>query len=178
MNLLGEGFPNEIIRQIEQRQKVYGSGYSNTTRSSEEIVYLNANTAWCKLISSTNIDKIEAINNPTIKKLGLKGSDLARKFILFNGTVDTTTNEQRGGINYQNDPLGGNNASLTAVSCSPTLSSLLIIAFSSNIASLSCCVGDCCGCGADIGCGALGGAVGAPPLSCAGNCIPRLSNAL
>jgi len=110
MNLLGEGFPDGIIRQIEQRQKVYGSGYSNTTRSSEEIIYLNANTAWCKLISSTNIDKIEAINNPTIKKLGLKGSDLARKFILFNGTVDTTTNEQRGGINYQNDPLGGNNA--------------------------------------------------------------------
>jgi hypothetical protein len=110
MNLLGEGFPDGIIKQIEQRQKVYGSGYSNTTRSSEEIIYLNANTAWCKLISSTNIDKIEAINNPTIKKLGLTGSELARKYVLFNGTVDSTTNEQRGGINSQNDPLGGNNA--------------------------------------------------------------------
>ena len=110
MNLLGEGFPEGIIKQIAQRQKVYGSGYINTTRTPEEIIYLNANTAWCKLISATNIDKIEAINNPTIKKLGLTGSELAKKFVLFNGTVDATTNEQRGGINYQNDPLGGNNA--------------------------------------------------------------------
>jgi hypothetical protein len=29
MNILGEGFPDVIIQQVEQRQKVYGSGYNS-----------------------------------------------------------------------------------------------------------------------------------------------------
>jgi hypothetical protein len=106
MNLLGEGFPDEIIGQIEQRQKVYGSGYLNSVRTPDELIYLNANTAWCKLVSSTNIDHLNAINNPTIKKLGLTGSELAKKFVLFNGTSDLTTNEPRGGINDIDSLLG------------------------------------------------------------------------
>ena len=67
MNLLGEGFPDEIIKQIETRQQIYGSGYANgVSRSNDQLVYLNANTAWCKLMSSTNINNIEFLNNPTI----------------------------------------------------------------------------------------------------------------
>jgi len=109
MNLLGEGFPEPIINQITQRQKVYGSGYSETSKTPEEIIYLNANTAWCKLISSTDIDNIEVLNNPTIKNLGLKGTELARKFVLFNGVVDTTsTEQQREGVNNLDNLLGVN----------------------------------------------------------------------
>jgi hypothetical protein len=27
MNIIGEGFPEEIVEQVKQRQKRYGSGY-------------------------------------------------------------------------------------------------------------------------------------------------------
>jgi hypothetical protein len=110
MNILGEGFPKEIIKQIETRQEVYGSGYANgISRTNDQLVYLNANTAWCKLVSSTDIDQLHAINNPIIKQLGLKGTDLAKRFILFNGVQDQGE-EQRSGITPNTNLLGNNNA--------------------------------------------------------------------
>ena len=110
MNILGEGFPKEIIKQIEVRQEVYGSGYANgISRTNDQLVYLNANTAWCKLVSSTDIDKLHTINNPTIKQLNLKGTDLAKRFILFNG-VQGQGEEQRSGITPNTKLLGNNNA--------------------------------------------------------------------
>jgi hypothetical protein len=40
MNILGEGFPDEIIEQIKIRQQVYGSGYNSLNpRKSEENEY-------------------------------------------------------------------------------------------------------------------------------------------
>jgi hypothetical protein len=102
MNIFGEGFPKEIVSQVEQRQKVYGSGYATgTSRTNEELVYLNANTSWCRLISGTNINDVNLLNNPTIKNIGLTGADLAKKFILFNGTVDYNPNSFREGITNQ-----------------------------------------------------------------------------
>ena len=97
MNILGEGFPKEIIKQIETRQEVYGSGYANgISRTNDQLIYLNANTAWCKLVSSTDIDQLQSINNPTIKQLGLKGTELAKRFILFNGTANENGNLREG----------------------------------------------------------------------------------
>jgi hypothetical protein len=70
MNLLGEGFPDEIVKQIETRQQIYGSGYANgVSRSNDQLVYLNANTAWCKLVSSTNIVNPKVIVNKSLKDL-------------------------------------------------------------------------------------------------------------
>jgi hypothetical protein len=109
MNVLGEGFHKNIIGQISQRQKVYGSGYTpGTSRTPEEIIYLNANTAWCKLMSSTNITNLNVLNNPTIKDLGLTGNELAKRFVLFNGTsiYDKRTTTFRGGVTDTNNPLG------------------------------------------------------------------------
>jgi len=109
MNVLGEGFHKNIIGQISQRQKVYGSGYTpGTSRTPEEIVYLNANTAWCKLMSSTNITNLNVLNNPTIKDLKLTGNELAKRFVLFNGTsiYNRRTTTFRGGVTDTNNPLG------------------------------------------------------------------------
>jgi hypothetical protein len=108
MNILGEGFHKNIINQIDQRQKVYGSGYTEIPRTSEEIVYLNANTAWCKLMSSTNIKDISVLNNPTITDLGLTGNELAKRFVLFNGTslYDNKVMSLRGGISDTGNALG------------------------------------------------------------------------
>ena len=102
MNIFGEGFPNEILNQINYRQKVYGSGYSSL-RTYEQIEYLTSKTSWCKLSSGVNIDDLKLVNNPTIKNLGIKDSELAKKFVLFNGTSDQNNN-QRSGINYNNTP--------------------------------------------------------------------------
>ena len=124
MNIFGEGFPQEILDQIKYRQQVYGSGYSDqyyqTTRTPDQILYLNSNTSWCKLVSGVNIENLEELNNPTIQTLNLKSNELARKFVLFNGTSEIVQNPedeysfsqiQRAGINPNaNDLLGGNYA--------------------------------------------------------------------
>jgi len=114
MNIFGEGLPKQIIGQVNRRQQTYGSGYvDGKTRLPEEILVLNANTGWIKLLSSVKIEDINAINNPTIMGLGLSGNDLAKRYILFNGTSRknglkthmaegiTTTNDDRGEIEDQ-----------------------------------------------------------------------------
>lgn len=112
MNILGEGFPDEIIKQVEVRQKVYGSGYNSLNpKTSKEIVYLNANTSWVKLISSVNIDNPKIIQDKSLADLGdaIKGNELAKKFVLFNG-VNGESSNQRSGIALNKDILGNNNA--------------------------------------------------------------------
>jgi hypothetical protein len=109
MNIFGEGFADEILKQIDYRQTVYGSGYDGN-RTNEEILYLNANSAWCKLLSGVDISSSVDINNPTIKNLRFNNSELAQKFVLFNGTFDTTNGEQKSGISPVNSILGDNYA--------------------------------------------------------------------
>lgn len=112
MNIIGEGFPEPINNQIIQRQKIYGSGYAEeTSRSNENILYLNANTSWCKLVSSVNIDDLAIIQNASVKGIeNIKGDGLAKRFVLFNGTFDTTDGEQRAGIDTSNSLSGYNYA--------------------------------------------------------------------
>ena len=111
MNILGEGFPDEIIKQVEQRQKVYGSGYTSSPRTPEEIIYLNANTSWVKLASSVNIDDPKIIQDKSLAALGdnITNNKLAKKFVLFNG-VDNIDEKLRSGIALNKDLLGNNNA--------------------------------------------------------------------
>ena len=109
MNILGEGFPDKIVKQVEVRQKVYGSGYNSLNpRTPEEIVYLNANTSWVKLASSVNIENPKIIQNESLRGLGA-GNELAKKFVLFNGVNEDPSN-QRSGIALNQDILGNNNA--------------------------------------------------------------------
>jgi hypothetical protein len=107
MNLLGEGFPKEINEQVDQRQKIYGSGYvDGGTRTPEEITYLNANTSWVKLVSSTDIIDQDIINNAGLRDVnGIKDNSLAERFVLFNGTSDSG-NTLFSGISDRNSILG------------------------------------------------------------------------
>jgi len=112
MNIFGEGFPKEIQKQIEHRQKVYSSGYTNSLRTESDIAYLNSKTGFCRLISGVDISSSKDINNPTIKNLGLSGPELAKKFVLSNGVSEYTSNgdtyslTQREGVATQNDIFG------------------------------------------------------------------------
>jgi hypothetical protein len=121
MNILGEGFPNQIISQVAQRQKIYGSGYTDPSgntlglpRTSERIAYLNANTSWVKLVSSVNIDDPTVIQDQSLSGLGnsISNNKLAKKFVLFNGVDEdpSTNSNQRAGIDFNPDILGNNNA--------------------------------------------------------------------
>jgi len=112
MNIFGEGFPQEIVDQVAIRQKVYGSGFTDgISRTPEDIIYLNSRTAWCKFSSAVYIENINEINNPTIKNLGLSGNELAKQFILFNGTAASNgSGAARGGIDRENSLLGNDKA--------------------------------------------------------------------
>ena len=86
-NIVGEGFPDFTIEQIKQRQKIYGS----INRDNEQLSYLEARTGWCKLVSSVNVKK-------PLRNINLLEEDLAKAFVLFNGTTNEGTNIPRSGI--------------------------------------------------------------------------------
>jgi hypothetical protein len=102
-NLLGEGFPEEIIKQVEQRQKVYGSGYANlSSRTSNELKYLNTNTSWVKLVSSVDITAQDIIANKSLSGIpNISDNRLAQQFVLFNGVQEY--NNIRGGIDFDDN---------------------------------------------------------------------------
>jgi hypothetical protein len=88
MNIVGEGLPVKIGNQIRKRQEIYGS----LNRSTEELLYLNSRTSFVKAISSVDIENYDTssiINTrPELASVvsNYGGSELARNFILFNGT--------------------------------------------------------------------------------------------
>jgi len=90
-NIFGEGFDPIIDKQVDIRQKKYGSGYISN-RTPEELVYLNGNTSWCRLASATNINQ--------------SGNELAKKYVLFNGTTPNGTPPQRAGVGSTTGELG------------------------------------------------------------------------
>jgi hypothetical protein len=86
-NIVGEGFPDFVLEQINQRQKIYGS----INRDEQQLSYLEARTGWCKLVSSVNVKK-------PLRNITLLEENLAKAFVLFNGTTNEGTNAQRAGI--------------------------------------------------------------------------------
>jgi hypothetical protein len=103
-NIVGEGFNPIIIKQIDQRQKVYGSA----NRTNEQLSYLNARTGWVKLVSS-----VDLIDNDIRGGFGVGGSNLAQENVLFNGTSNESPDKgvqeiyQRGGIWDGQKTIGG-----------------------------------------------------------------------
>ena len=77
-NIVGEGFDPYVISQIKTRQEILGS----PDRNYEQLVWENSKTSFVKLVSSVDVD--ESVS------FGLNGSQLASRYVLFNGTVDET----------------------------------------------------------------------------------------
>jgi hypothetical protein len=77
-NIVGEGFNPIIVKQIDQRQKVYGS----VNRTNEQLSYLNARTGWVRLVSS-----VDLIDSNIRGGFGVGGSNLAKENVLFSGTT-------------------------------------------------------------------------------------------
>jgi lysozyme len=101
MNIIGEGFHQNIINEIDLRHRIYGyRANSNLTDGvvPKVIDYLNSRTGWVRMVSSVNIKSLETINSPGLKVLNLSGDQLAKKFILFNGVGEFNNYNNRGGI--------------------------------------------------------------------------------
>ena len=87
MAVVGERLQNWLIEQINQRQKTFGSGVK-TSRTPNQISYLNSRTAFIKLASSIFFED-DADGKKRLQRMGLSdsnvGSKLAKEWVLFNG---------------------------------------------------------------------------------------------
>jgi len=98
-NLIGEPFEGYVANQINVRQKIHGSGMEGTSRTPEQLAYLNSKTAWIKLASGVFVD------SDRIKKLGFSsgfsGKELAKNFVLQGGVnrIDNKGKSNFRGIN-------------------------------------------------------------------------------
>ena len=81
-NITGQVFDDEVINQIETRQKVLGKRY----KDDKTLIYTNNQTAFLRLASSINIDAENQLTDRSINKT-LTGMDLAKSCVLFGGTV-------------------------------------------------------------------------------------------
>lgn len=91
-NLLGENFPEFVKNQVDVRQEVYG----RTSRTTQDLEYLNNKSAWIKLGSAVDIDP----ESKKYKDLGIPdgygGNGLAKALVLFNGSSAEGNNNFKG----------------------------------------------------------------------------------
>ena len=98
-NIIGEGFNKKIIKQIDQRQKIYGS----LNRDNEQLTYLNTKTGWCRLVSGVSVD------NSVLNTRNLQGANanIAAQYILHDGVQrydsDSNTYYYRTGVAETNN---------------------------------------------------------------------------
>jgi hypothetical protein len=103
-SIVGEPYKRYVKDQIKVRQKVHASGLGGTDRTPEEITYLNSKNAWIKCASSVSIEDPTRLTDIGLNE-NLKGTELAKKFVLFNGISEyENPNNQRGGYNTGDDP--------------------------------------------------------------------------
>jgi hypothetical protein len=82
-NIVGEGFPEEIVKQIDLRQKKKGL----VTRNNQALTWMNSNTGWVKMVSSVNInpERFDFVNSPFNGDNSKIGNTLAKEYVLFGG---------------------------------------------------------------------------------------------
>jgi len=109
MNVLGEGFHPSILGQIAARQKIFASGYNpNEPRTPQIISYAAGNSSFLKMMSSVSLNDLDILNNPTVKTLGLKGNELAKKAVLFGGVKESGGQLQGGILNTNSNSIFNN----------------------------------------------------------------------
>ena len=83
-SIVGEQFPDFVIDQINQRQKIHGS----INRSHEQLQYLHSKTAWCSLASSIDIKNLDRFKGTALESITseIGENNLAKNFVLEGGT--------------------------------------------------------------------------------------------
>ena len=93
-NIVGEPFDDYVNKQIRDRQKIHGQGLNNN-RDKNTLSYLHSKTSWIKLTSGVTIKGDNGTDLKRLNTIGLSDTSLlvtglAKQFILFNGTSDTS----------------------------------------------------------------------------------------
>ena len=96
-NIVGESFEKYVQEQITQRQTIHGSGLSSTSRTPNQLEYLNSNLSWVKMASSAKITDDKRLTEINLPSGGFKDMGLAKKAILFNG-LNELNKPQRSGV--------------------------------------------------------------------------------
>jgi lysozyme len=94
MNLIGESFDEFVNEQIKKRQQKLGFA----GRDNSNLVWQNAKTSFIKMTSMVNVIDNETANLKRyswLKDSNLKGSDLAKTFVLDTGLTDTKNTPNR-----------------------------------------------------------------------------------
>jgi hypothetical protein len=117
-NIIGEPLEPYVIKQINARQKLHGSGVRaqnkggvlnpqpNQVRTSQQIHLLTSNTSWVKLASGVSVSgsRLADIGFTTTQQELYDGMGLAKNNILFAGTsklgINSVMNEQKGKLEY------------------------------------------------------------------------------
>ena len=102
-SIVGEPFKKYVADQIDVRQSVFAAGLDGKNRTPQELQYINGSNAWVKMASSISIDeangkdKLREIFNDT-EASDMLGTNLAKNFVLFNGTSFSSNPLQRAGV--------------------------------------------------------------------------------
>lgn len=85
-NLLGQSFFPYVTNQVKARQKVYGK----SSRTPDEIRYMNANSAWVRIASTVKLTKerVDLSGFPDLYQVDY----LAKNYVLFGGTSNFYSN--------------------------------------------------------------------------------------
>mgnify|MGYP001034290857 CR=1 FL=1 len=103
-SIVGEPYKKYVKDQIKVRQKIHASGLGSDERTPQQLSYLNSRNAWIKCASSVSIEDPTRLTDIGLNE-NLKGTELAKKFVLFNGISEyENPNKQRGGYNTGDDP--------------------------------------------------------------------------
>jgi hypothetical protein len=87
-NIVGEGFPKEIIDQINLRQQKKGA----YVRNNQNLAWMNSNTGWVKMVSSVNVnpERFKFVNSPFGGNNSKLNNTLAKEYVLFGGVSNET----------------------------------------------------------------------------------------
>jgi hypothetical protein len=92
-NIVGEPFDDYVTKQVYDRQKIHGQGFS-TIRDNNTLLYLNSKTGWIKLSSGVvivdgeRLDRIGLNNHPSFVGPDGNNTGLSNFFVLANGVTD------------------------------------------------------------------------------------------
>lgn len=101
--IVGEPFKEYVSDQITKRQEILGAGISETLRTPQQIQYINGSNSWLKLASSVKIEgekgkeKLTEIFSESDADF-LLGTELAKRYVLFNGTSTFNVPNERQGV--------------------------------------------------------------------------------
>jgi hypothetical protein len=85
MNIVGENFPEKIVKQINVRQEKKGAKNRNPEGNPSLLVWQNSNTGWVKMVSSVDVNSNQRTFDAGTNKFLDNKNSLAQQYVLFGG---------------------------------------------------------------------------------------------